>query len=372
MKKVLIVAHRGASAYEPENTVRAVESAIKLGADMVEVDVRLSKDGYVVVIHDETVDRTTDGSGYVEKISLKKLKKLDAGLGEKIPTLEEIVDVIRGKAKLVVEIKKLGMEKKVVKIFEDKKVVEDVLITSFYHETLRKIKDLNRKIKVGVIFRCYPLNVCQLALNVKAEAIFPEHKYVDFKMVEEAHRKGLSVYVWTVDDPKTAKKFVNMEVDGIVTNKPDILNPKFGRIKKVFLSGPIHGMEKKQFYREKLGKMLEAMGFKVLDPWKREKIFYSYTGKDWWENVPVKGFVKRDLEDIDQCDFLVAYLPKLSAGACMELFYAKTKGKPTYVICGIKNPSPWIIAHSTKIFRDFDELKNFLVKVQHHQKLETK
>jgi glycerophosphoryl diester phosphodiesterase len=360
-KNVLLVAHRGASFYEPENTLRAVKRAIELGADMVEVDVRLSKDGFVVVIHDETVDRTTDGTGYVEKKSLKELKNLDAGLGEKIPTLDEVIETVKGKVKLVIELKKQGFEDKVIEILRQKDFVEDAILTSFFHKAVKKVKELNSRIKTGIIFRCSPVDVTDLALKSKADILFPEYKYVNSEMVDEIHRKGLEVYVWTIDNLEEAKAFVKMGVNGIVTNKPDLfqLRPK---PKKVFLSGPIQGMERKQFYRKRLGGMLKSLGFEVLDPWEREKIFYSYRGKEWWKRVPVRGFIKRDLEDIDKCDFLVAYIPKVSAGTCMELFYAKNKGKPTYVICKLKNPSPWIVAHSTKIFRTSKVLKRFLEK----------
>lgn len=362
-KKVLLVAHRGASFYEPENTLRAVRRAIELGADMVEVDVRLSKDGFVIVIHDETVDRTTNGTGYVKEKSLKELKSLDAGFGEKIPTLEEVIETVKGKIKLIVELKNQGFEDKVVGILKKKNFVEDVIVASFFHKAIRRVKELNNKIKTGVIFRCSPVNVTDLALKSKADILFPEYKYVTSETVKEIHRENLEVYVWTVDDPEKAKVFVEMNVDGIVTNKPDLFQPKL-KPKKVFLSGPIQGMEKKQFYRKRLGNMLKSLGFEVLDPWEREKVFYSYRGKEWWRKVPIKGFVKRDLEDIDRCDFLVAYMPKISAGTCMELFYAKSKGKPTYVVCKLKNPSPWIVTYSTKIFRTFKELKKFLEKTK--------
>ncbi|RLI04269.1 hypothetical protein DRO26_04925, partial [Candidatus Bathyarchaeota archaeon] len=348
MKKVLCIAHRGASGYEPENTLRAIRTAITMGADMVEVDVRPSRDGYLMVIHDETVDRTTDGSGYVENMSLNELKKLDAGMNEKIPILEEVVETIKGKVKLVVELKKAGMEEKVVKIFEQTNMVEEVIVTSFIHESVKKVKELNQKIKTGIIFKCTPINPVKLAREAKADVIFPEYRYTTEEMIKKIHDEGLTVYIWTINNRQLADSFIETGVDGIVTDKPDILSqPEIKKPKKVFISGPIQGMEKRQFYRKKLGKMLKDMGFEVLDPWEREKIVYSSRGGEWWKEVPIKGLVKRDLEDIDRCDFLVAYVPKPSVGTSMELFYAKNKNKPTYVICKMKNPSPWIVAHST-------------------------
>lgn len=130
--------------------------------------------------------------------------------------------------------------------------------------------------------------------------------------------------------------------------------------RKVFISGPIQGMEQNQSYRNKLQEMLLRCGYEPLDPWQREKVLYSSAGRDWWRNVPPTDFIKRDLEDIDRCDLLVAYLPKLSAGTCMELFYAKRRGKKTVVICQIENPSPWIVTHSDVLLKTVEDLKKWL------------
>lgn len=129
---------------------------------------------------------------------------------------------------------------------------------------------------------------------------------------------------------------------------------------KVFIAGPIQGMETRQGYREKLKKILSSYGYEPIDPWTREKILYRYTEGEWWTKVPPKDFIDRDLKYIERCDYLVAYLPRLSAGACMELFYAKLKGKKTVVICKLKNPSPWITFHTDVIVRGFKEFREVL------------
>ncbi len=130
--------------------------------------------------------------------------------------------------------------------------------------------------------------------------------------------------------------------------------------KKVFISGPIQGMEEKQAYRNKISALLTKYGYEPVDPWRREKILYRGSPEGWWTHVPSRDFIRRDLEDIERCDALVAYLPKLSAGTCMELFYAKLKGKKTITICKLKNPSPWIIEYSDIIVRSFRELEETL------------
>lgn len=128
----------------------------------------------------------------------------------------------------------------------------------------------------------------------------------------------------------------------------------------VFISGPIQGMEHDQSYRDRLRAILQAHGYEPVDPWQREKVVYSPTGRDWWRNVPPQDFIGRDLEDIDRCEMLVAYLPRLSAGSCMELFYAKRRGKRTVVICGLEDPSPWIVHHSDVFLRSMEEFEGFL------------
>jgi len=130
--------------------------------------------------------------------------------------------------------------------------------------------------------------------------------------------------------------------------------------RKVFVSGPIQGMEKEQSYRNVIREICLRHGFEVVDPWEREKVIYSGTEDGWWNKVPAADFIKRDLEDVEKCDVLIAYLPTLSAGTCMELFYAKLKGKKTICICKIENPSPWITVHSDIILKDIGELEKAL------------
>jgi len=130
--------------------------------------------------------------------------------------------------------------------------------------------------------------------------------------------------------------------------------------RRAFISGPIQGMERDQGYRDRLRRILIEKGYEPIDPWQREKIVYSTTGAEWWKNVPPTDFIKRDLEDIEKCDLFVAYLPRLSAGSCMELFHAKKCGKKTVVICELQNPSPWIHAHSDIFLRNFNEFMELL------------
>ncbi|HYB92811.1 MAG TPA: nucleoside 2-deoxyribosyltransferase [archaeon] len=133
------------------------------------------------------------------------------------------------------------------------------------------------------------------------------------------------------------------------------------KLKTAFISGPIQGFETKQGYRKILAKILTENGYKVIDPWKRERVLYRHVPyRKWWNNVPPRKFIQRDLKDIEKSDLLVAYLPRLSAGTLMELFYAKQKGKNTVVISRLKNPSPWIIEHVNLRFETIKQFEKWL------------
>jgi len=133
--------------------------------------------------------------------------------------------------------------------------------------------------------------------------------------------------------------------------------------KRVFIAGPILGMENHQEYRPKITEILVNAGFEVIDPWSREKILYKGDERCWWDKVPTFDFIQRDLEDAERCDIMVVYLPVLSAGACMELFYAKRKGKKIIVVSDIDCLSPWIIAHSDKVVKSLGQLGGALKEI---------
>jgi nucleoside 2-deoxyribosyltransferase len=133
--------------------------------------------------------------------------------------------------------------------------------------------------------------------------------------------------------------------------------------KKAFISGPILGMENDQSYRKIITEICVKLGYDVLDPWQREKVLYKGDEQCWWDQVPTEGFIRRDLEDAQLCDVMIVYLPRLSAGACMELFYAKRKGKKVLVVSEIKCLSPWIVAHADIVIKDFSGLEEALKRL---------
>ena len=218
-----VTGHRGAGFLEPENTLRSIRRAVELGVDQVEIDVHLTKDKKIIVIHDDTLDRTTDGHGLVHDCTLAELKKLDAGKGERLPTLQEIFDTIKGKATLQIEIKDLEIVKRLVKEIEENSMVGDVIVTSFDHPTVKRVKEINPRIETGVLFVCRPINVVQLAVAARADAVHPNLSYVDRLLVSEAHKSNLKVRVWNADNEEQITRMLGLGVDAIGSNRPDLV-----------------------------------------------------------------------------------------------------------------------------------------------------
>ena len=215
-----VIAHRGARADEPENTIRGIKRAFTCGAGAVEVDVRLSKDGEVMVIHDDTLERTTNGVGSVREKTSAELKLLDAGKGEEISMLSEVLSLFKGsEIELVVEMKEEGIEERVVQEIEDVGMDEEkVAISSFFHPSLLKIKELEPKIKTGVIISSLPVFPVNLARDANANVIFPKYPRLNGELVEKAHENEIDVYPWVINRRKDLEKVIELEVDGIVTD----------------------------------------------------------------------------------------------------------------------------------------------------------
>ena len=228
--KPFIFGHRGAMAYEPENTLRSFRKAIDSGADGIEFDVRRCKSKEIVVIHDEKVDRTTNGKGPVRDFNLKELKKLDAGKGEKILTLEEVFDFIKKineqknkNIKLTIEIKEENLEKDIIEIIKKYNMIDKVAVISFYHNIVKNIKKINKNIKTGILFVGNPVDASSMAKDADADFLFPNFNYVDENLVTNAHKNKLKVFVWNVDDIENLENMLKLKVDGIGSNKPDVI-----------------------------------------------------------------------------------------------------------------------------------------------------
>jgi glycerophosphoryl diester phosphodiesterase len=233
---VLNIAHRGASGTFPENTLSAFRAAIDAGADMCELDVQLSRDGAVVVIHDETVERTTDGSGEVAELTLAELQRLDAGAkfksgavkGDRIPTLDEVFAVTSGKCGLNIELKAGGLEHQVAQLMQSRNAMGDSIVSSFEWEYLKKIQQINFNIRIGLLADEKPVDLMMNAGAMRAQAINPRWDMVTADLCKAAHERGLMVYTWTVDADARMRALAECGVDGIMTNYPERLRTVVG------------------------------------------------------------------------------------------------------------------------------------------------
>ena len=217
----IIIAHKGASGYAPENTLLSFRRALELRAHMIELDLRETLDGELVCIHDPTVDRTTNGNGEVHNLTYKELQELDAGKGEQIPLLNDVLRFASGKIKVNIDLKVIEVEKKLLDLIEDHKMVQDILISSFFHGTLETIRDLSESVATAILTEVPMDELVCYALDFNANAINPHHKLVTPELIQDAHRVDLKVYPWTVNKWHTMKELLTFGVDGLITDFPD-------------------------------------------------------------------------------------------------------------------------------------------------------
>jgi glycerophosphoryl diester phosphodiesterase len=219
---MLKIGHRGARAYEPENTLLSFKKAVEIGVDAVELDVRKTKDNQLVVIHDADVKRTTDGKGSVSELTLEEIKGFSAEKGEKIPTLKEALDFLDKKVKIVIELKEAGFEEKVLAAVHAKGLQKNVVFVSFIEEALRKVRELDKEVETGLIYVKHK-NPVKAALELKASYLLPLYRFTHTANVKKAHENGLKVIVWTINTPEEVAEYASKGVDGIASDKPDIL-----------------------------------------------------------------------------------------------------------------------------------------------------
>jgi glycerophosphoryl diester phosphodiesterase len=224
----LKIGHRGAAGYGPEDTLLSFKKALELNVDMFDLDVHICKTGELVVIHDEKVDRTTNGQGYVIDKTLAELKTLDAGQGEKIPSLVEVLDFIDKKVRINIELKSVGTAKLVSKLIKDyvkdkNWQYTDFFVSSFNHYELKEFSELTPAVEIGALITGIPIGLAGFAEKIKATAVNLNVEFINQEFIADAHRRGLKVFVFTVDDPDDIKKMKQLGVEGIFSNFPDRL-----------------------------------------------------------------------------------------------------------------------------------------------------
>ncbi|MBD8068057.1 glycerophosphodiester phosphodiesterase [Bacillus sp. PS06] len=244
----LVIAHRGGAGIAPENTLYAFKLSERLGVDAIELDVRLSKDHQLVVIHDHTVDRTTNGTGFVSDMTLEELKKLDAGYhlelenrgyafrgrGIQIPTLEEVFKEIKN-TPFVIELKDTDprVEKKVAKLIKKYDIKKKVIVGSFNDDSIKRFaKSTDGKVPIGTgsktlkyyvflhklhLDRIYPLKRSAVQIPVKVGHI----DLATERLINIIKERNIAIHYWTINDEKTMKELINLKVDGIITDYPN-------------------------------------------------------------------------------------------------------------------------------------------------------
>lgn len=223
---MLKIAHRGAKGYEPENTLQAFQKALDLHADGIELDVHLTADGHIIVIHDETIDKMTNGKGFVNNLSLTELKSFLIDGKYKIPTLNEVFDLIDKKCFINIELKSAGTLNKVVSLIEEyvtKKAwnYDHFIVSSFDWNALLEVHNLNQDIPLGVLTETDLNLALAFAETIKVKAIHPHYHLLNPENVSEMQEKGFLVFPWTVNIEEDIQKIKSLKVNGIITDFPD-------------------------------------------------------------------------------------------------------------------------------------------------------
>jgi len=233
----LVIAHRGASNQAPENTIAAFKLAKEFKADAVEFDVKLSADRHVVIIHDSTVDRTTDGTGKVADLSLAEIKKLDAGRkfndhfsGERIPTLREVFELFGDQLRMNVELTNYmspmdGLVYEVIKLIKEFSLQKTIIFSSFYPRNLKIAGRLLPEIPSGLLI--FPGWLGWISRHITRnkiyQALHPHINDVNDRLITHVHSQDKRIHVWTVNDEMRMKELLKLDVDGIFTDNPKLL-----------------------------------------------------------------------------------------------------------------------------------------------------
>ncbi|MBS0164701.1 MAG: hypothetical protein JSR29_01335 [Nitrospira sp.] len=220
-RQVIRIGHRGAAGHAPENTVAAIHAGIACGVDFVEVDLRRTADGTLVALHDATVNRTTDGRGRIDRLSLQDAKRLDAGNGQRIPTLQEVLEAAAGRTGLILEIKVTGIAQQTVETVRHAGFTGPILYASFLHEELIHVRAADLSSSLMVLFDRFPAASVARAMTYAASCVGLRHDRVTRRLIESFHSSDLRVFVYTANRPSVIERALSLGVDGIISNFPD-------------------------------------------------------------------------------------------------------------------------------------------------------
>ena len=233
--KVLVIGHRGALGHAPENTMASFRRGLELGSDLIELDVHMSRDGALVVMHDGDVSRTTDGRGHIKDMTLDEIKRLDAGgwfdegfRSERVPTLDEVLEWARPRVPLVVEIKgdphpASGIEQALLDLLRAHDMLARVMVISFHHDSVKRARELEPSLATGILYTGRLADTVGAAQAADARSVRPSWSYWSAETVAEVHRAGLTASSWVANDETRADYLADMGVDSIGSDFPDRL-----------------------------------------------------------------------------------------------------------------------------------------------------
>ena len=220
----LVISHAACGGHAPENTLAGIRAALDFGVDGIEIDLHCSSDNVPILMHDPTVDRTTDGSGEIDSLTIAQLQALDAG-GEPPPTLAQALELTRGKTMLILEIKQPGIEEHVAGTVHQLEALGDVMAWSFFPKALQGIRKAEPRIPAALLVSSKHVDVLpalrELAIKTGLQGVSVYHEGLDEANVRDCRRAGLAVYTWTPDEPTEIERLIGLGVDGICTNYPD-------------------------------------------------------------------------------------------------------------------------------------------------------
>lgn len=227
----LVIGHRGACGHAPENTLLSFETAIQLGVDVVELDVRLCKSGELIVMHDALIDRTTNGKGLVSELTLEELSQYRGPSDQIIPTLEQVIDLVNQRCVINIELKGPNTAKPVSELIDSYVKnkgfsYKDFFVSSFNHPELLHFHKLAPQVKMGAIMEAIPVNYAAFVEEAQADCAVFCHDAINQDLVDDAHRRNKKVFVYTVNTKTDIQSMRDLKVDGIISNYPDRLQPQ--------------------------------------------------------------------------------------------------------------------------------------------------
>jgi glycerophosphoryl diester phosphodiesterase len=221
MPRVLRIGHRGAAGHAPENTLAAVQMGIELGVDFVEIDVRRTADGVLVALHDPTVNRTTNGKGRVDSLSHRELRAFDAGKGERIPTVEEVLKMAEGRTGLMLELKIAGVAHLTVQAVREANFKNPVIYASFLHNELTNVRTVEPEAALMVLFDKLPRAPVAYAMQYRPTYVGLRHDTASRRLVDAFHQEDLLVCVYTANSAGDIRHALSIGVDGVISNFPE-------------------------------------------------------------------------------------------------------------------------------------------------------